>query len=211
MSYGKGHIKRDPRGFTKYEYQMGKKLGKLTPRMKLLGDLASIGLRDKEILNQLKKKPTAKYTGHINIAKKDDMVLARTNSNVEDMIAEARGIIQRASVKAATNYEEAVDQGDLKASGKVLDLCGAFAKQSDVNLNLNFGSWLKTAQNRDDVINVTPKVELPQKREYIVEGQEIDEMPEGCSRLGDSEYSEDGIILSENTFDDIHSENNNET
>ena len=146
--------------------------------MKVLGDLASIGLKDREILRHTKIKASAHNVSHTCMARKDDMVLARTNDSVEEMVAEARGIIQRASVRAAHNYEAAVEEGDLKASGKVLDLCGAFASQQDVNVNVSFGSWLKGAQDRDDImtVDVTP-------REVITAGEELEEMPEGCSRL----------------------------
>lgn len=157
--------------------------------MKLLGDLASLGLKDREILNFTKIKPTAHNVSHTCMARKDDMVLARTNSEIETMVEQAKGIIQRASLRAAQNYEAAVEEGDLKASGKVLDLCGAFSKQSDVNVNVSFGTWLKQAQNRDEVmsaINVTPDApSLPEPLEIIPEGAPIDEMPEGCDRLAD--------------------------
>lgn len=183
MQYG--NIKRDGRGYTKYEFQQGRKLGSLTPRMKVLGDLASLGLKDKEILKFTKIKPSAHNVSHTCMSRKDDMVLARTNSEVEKMVEEAKGIIQRASVRAALNYEAAVEEGDLKASGKVLDLCGAFTKQVDTNINVSFGSWLKGAQNRDEIMNITPNTSLPEPLEVIAEGTPVDSMPSGCERLGD--------------------------
>jgi len=180
MQYG--NIKRDIRGFTKYEYQQGVKKNELTPRMKILGDLASIGLKDREILEHTKIKQSAHNVSHTCMARKDDMVLDRTNSSIEDMISQARSIIQRASVRAAQNYEVAVEEGDLKASGKVLDLCGAFVKQQDVNVNVSFGSWLKGAQDRDDILDVTP-TSIPDALEVVEPGSMTEELPEGCTRM----------------------------
>ena len=161
---GYGHIYRREDGVFRYEYQKSTQSGGLTPRMKLLAELSSLGLKDKEILHYMKIKKTAIYTGFTCISRKDVRVTEHRERNIEEIVAKAKDIIMSATTQAAQNYKTAVDQGDLKASGKVLDLCGGFTQSKDVNVNVSFGKWLKSVQNKrgdmDDlhngVIDVTP-------------------------------------------------------
>lgn len=140
-------------GYWKYRYNKA-----MTPRMKVLSSLLSFGMPQTEILKMQRLKPTAHNTSHICMAAKDDQIVERMEQNVDEMVEKAKDIIQRSAVKAAENFAEAVEEGDLKASGKVLEFCGAFKKQTDVNVNMTFGAWLKTTQNNRamDAIDVTP-------------------------------------------------------
>ena len=126
----------------------------ITPKQKVLASLLSFGF------NQTEAGKMTGYKGssqpHVSMAVKGDQMVARVESNVEEMVAQAKTIIQEAAVKAAENFKEAVNEGDLKASGKVLEFCGAFRKQSDVNINMNFGEWLKQTQE-SRAIDITPE------------------------------------------------------
>jgi len=143
------------KGYWKYRYNKA-----MTPRMKVLSGLLSFGMSQKEILAIQKIKATAHNTTHTCMAAKDEQIVARVEDNIDKMVEQAKTIIQESSVKAAKNFQTAVNDGDLKASGKVLEFCGAFHKQSDVNINMTFGNWLKTTQGDRalDEIDITPSV-----------------------------------------------------
>jgi len=148
------------KGYWKYRYNKA-----MTPRMKVLSGLLSFGMSQKEILSIQKIKATAHNTTHTCMAAKDEQIVARVEANIDEMVEQAKTIIQKSSVKAAENFQEAVQAGDLKASGKVLEFCGAFRKQSDVNINMTFGSWLKTTQEDRALneIDITPGVSAANK------------------------------------------------
>ena len=144
-----GMYEKPKNGKWRYKYRRN-----ITPKQKVLASLLSFGFSQTE---------SGKMTGyransqpHVSMAVKDDQMVDRIESNVEEMVAQAKTIIQEAAVKAAENFKEAVNEGDLKASGKVLEFCGAFRKQSDVNINMNFGEWLKQTQ-ADRAIDITPE------------------------------------------------------
>ena len=90
---------------------------------------------------------------------KDEKMVERKESNVDELVSEARDIIKGVAKKAAENYRDAVNQGDLKASGKVLEFSGVFKKQCDVNVNLSFGEWLKSTQEERTIVISPQKVE----------------------------------------------------
>ncbi len=183
----------DEAGKYRYNYKPSVTGGIATPKMKLVGDLKAIGLKDKEVHAAVKKPGSKSFGQAINPFKKDRLIMERMNNEIEKMVGQAKDIIKRASLRAAQNYEAAVEEGDLKASGKVLDLCGAFSKVTDVNVNIGFGQWLKGVQDRDDVISaiedikpteidITPS-SLPDPLERVDPSRVDRDVPSGCSRI----------------------------
>jgi len=174
----------DAGGRYRYDYKPSRTGGIATPKMKMIADLKALGLKDKEVHKCVKKPSSTAYGQAICSFKKDKLIMERTNSEIEKMVGQAKDIIKRASLRAAQNYEAAVEDGDLKASGKVLDLCGAFSKVTDVNVNIGFGQWLKGVQNRDDVMNTVGHVKTIEMGAHDVsEIHEIEDMlPEPLTR-----------------------------
>jgi hypothetical protein len=137
------------KGYWKYTYKKP-----LKARNKIIASLISMGLSQTEAHRLV--SPKSKYQGDFCMSVKDEKMVERIESNVDELVSEARDIIKGVAKKAAENYRDAVNQGDLKASGKVLEFSGVFKKQSDVNVNLSFGEWLKSTQE-ERTIDITPQ------------------------------------------------------
>ena len=139
----------EKKGAWRYKYRRP-----LTPKRKVMATLLGLGMSQRDTQDIVSPNADRNFTGHTCMSAKDEQVVERVESNVEEMVAQAKTIIQECAVKAANNFSDAVHAGDMKASGKVLEFCGAFRKQVDTNLNISFGQWLKTTQE-DRAIDVT--------------------------------------------------------
>lgn len=127
---------------------------RLSLRHELVADLASIGMRPASIKRELAPGTNAANSGHYGRLLRDPRIRARATAGTEEVIAAAKAKLQSSVVTAAENIHNAVCAGDLKQSQYVLATQGITEKKetnSNVNVNMDFGSWLSSVSNTKEM------------------------------------------------------------
>jgi hypothetical protein len=157
----------------------------LSPRHKIIADMAAIGIKPSDIARQVKMNPGKSCGGHYNRLLRDPRMEARVNEHLADQVEEAKGILKGVVRKAAENFKEAVENGDMKASKVVLENAQVLSPRvmnNITNVQMNFGDWLKNAEEDKKAIDVSAQDEVPQLTHQNPEND-----PLGC----DVEFEED--------------------
>lgn len=152
---------------------------RLSMRHELVADLAATGLKPSQIGRQLatSDNPTGPVSNHYARLLRDPRIRARSQSQVQDVLAVAQQTLKDSVALAAQNIQTAVQRGDVGVSKYVLATQGIIEKKdnpaSSGNIHVDFGSWLSNVSNTKEIheipsktIDVTHDVtQLPPPRE----------------------------------------------
>lgn len=160
----------------------------LSARHKLIADMAAIGMKPSDIARHMKTNPEKSCGGHYNRLLRDPRMEARVNAQLEQQVKEAKEILQGTVIKAAQNFADAVEEGDLKASKTVLETTQVINPRvptNIMNIQQNFGDWLSSAEDDKKQVDVNaeevPQIEAPIEAEII---DEADLLPDGDPLAG---------------------------
>lgn len=156
----------------------------LSPRHKLIADMAAIGMKPSDIAKHMKTNPQKSCGGHYNRLLRDPRMEARVTSQLEEQVKQAKEILQGVVVKAAENFRDAVHEGDMKASKTVLEHAQVISPRVPTNVNniqMNFGDWLSQAEQDKKQVDVNaeaiPMLEDEPEDEGIIDEAEF--LPDG--------------------------------
>jgi hypothetical protein len=161
--------------------------------------MKALGMGNNEISKNLGRGVHGAHNAHVS---RDPLVAAEIERQRERLLGTARETLTSAVNKAAQNFHDKVNEGDMKASEKVLEFAGIFKTKSDtnnVNVNMNFGSWLSEAQQENALLIGSSAAEPPPRiihdvddipdEELDLQGERLTSIPNSRSPKGEEETS----------------------
>lgn len=159
----------------------------LSPKDRIIGDMSALGMSGSQISRLLHGENNTKGREvGVRLIKNDPKVQMHTQDLQNTLVQEAKQRLLEAVPRAAENICNAIDEGDVSASFKVLTSFGAVQsgasqRAGDVTVNLAFGDWLISQRREVTVSDDGGLVDtgLKQRRTLTCDASEVDVSVEG--------------------------------